>query len=205
VTAFEKIAGNGVSGVMVVLLCGSLLLSMNTATADGSRALYGIAKEGLTVKQLHHLSRHFVPARAMTIDMLLNILLILFVGSTLSILVAGNLGYIASHFFALTGFLLLRKDRKNWPRPIKLSTIWLPIAGLLAVANLAFIVVGNMYPEVTGYGDLKTTLIGVGVLAISIIAYLARKMQDKAPLHWRDTTPDEPAVETATVAGGTPG
>jgi amino acid transporter len=205
VTAFEKITGSSaVSGIMVVLLCGSLLLSMNTATADGSRALYGIAKEGLTIKQFHHLSRHHVPARAMTLDMVLNILLILFVGSTLSILVAGNLGYIAAHVFALSGFLLLRKDRKNWPRPIKLSTIWLPIAAVLACANLVFIIVGNMYPELTGYGDLKTTLIGVGVLAISIVAYLVRKWQDREPVHWRDTTPDEPPkAAVAEVAGGT--
>ena len=190
VAAFEKIAGNGVSGVMVILLCASLILSMNTATADGSRALYGIAKDGMTIRQLHFLSKHHIPSRAMTLDMLLNVLLILFVGSTLSILVAGNLGYIAAHFFALTGFLLLRKDRKNWPRPIKLSWIWLPIAGLLACANLVFIIVGNMYPQLTGYGDLKTTLIGVGVLAISILAYLYRKLvQDKQPFRLREDTP----------------
>jgi amino acid transporter len=126
----------------------------------------------------------------MTLDMLLNILLILFVGSTLSILVAGNLGYIAAHFFALTGFLLLRKDRKNWPRPIKLSWIWLPIAGLLACANLVFIIVGNMYPQLTGYGNLKTTMIGVGVLAISVLAYLYRKLvQDKQPFRLREEVP----------------
>ena len=204
VPAFEKITGSSsVSGIMVVLLCGSLLLSMNTATADGSRALYGIAKDGLTIKQLYHLSKHHIPARAMTLDMLMNIVLILFVGSTLSILVAGNLGYIASHVFALTGFLLLRKDRPNWPRPIKLSAIWLPIAALLACANLVFIIVGNMYPGLTGYGSLKTTLIGVGVLAISIVAYVVRKLQDKEPLQWRDRTPDVPPSEAAVpVTGG---
>jgi amino acid transporter len=156
----------------------------------------------LTVKQLYHLSRHRIPARAMTLDMVMNICLILFVGSTLSILVAGNLGYIASHFFALTGFLLLRKDRKNWPRPIKLPAIWLPIAALLACANLVFIIVGNMYPQITGYGSLKTTLIGVGVLAISIVAYLVRKWQDKQPVQLRDLTQDEPAEPAVAVAGG---
>jgi len=203
VPAFEKITGSsGVSGIMVVLLCGSLILSMNTATADGSRALYGIAKDGLTIKQLHHLSRHHIPARAMTLDMVMNICLILFLGSTLTILVAGNLGYIASHFFALTGFLLLRKDRKNWPRPIKVSTIWLPIAALLACVNLVFLIVGNMYPQITGYGSLKTTLIGVGVLAISVVAFLIRKLQDKQPVRWRDRTPDEPSEALVAVAGG---
>jgi amino acid transporter len=202
VPAFEKIAGTGVSGIMVVLLCASLILSMNTATADGSRALYGIAKDGLTIRQLRYLSKHHIPSRAMTLDMVMNICLILFVGSTLSILVAGNLGYIASHFFALTGFLLLRRDRKNWPRPIKLSAIWLPVAALLACANLVFIVVGNMYPQLTGYGSLKTTLIGLAVLAISIIAYVVRKLQDKQPLHLRDRTPDEPSEPAVAVVGG---
>jgi amino acid transporter len=94
----------------------------------------------------------------MTLDMVMNILLILFVRSTLSILVAGSLCYIASHFFALTGFLLLRKDRKNWPRPVKLSTIWLSIAALLACANPVFIVVGNIYLQLTGYGNLRAAL-----------------------------------------------
>jgi amino acid transporter len=148
----------------------------------------------MTIKQLHFLSKHHIPSRAMTLDMLLNVCLILFVGSTLSILVAGNLGYIAAHFFALTGFLLLRRDRKYWPRPIKVSWIWLPIAFLLACANLAFIIVGNMYPQLTGYGDLKTTLIGVGVLAISILAYLFRRVvQDKQPVRLREDTPQHPS------------
>src|SRR5204863_70522 len=92
VAAFEKIAGNGVSGVMVILLCASLILSMNTATADGSRALYGIAKDGMTIGQLHFLSKHHIPSRAMTLDRLLNGLLLLFVGSTLSIPAPGSSG-----------------------------------------------------------------------------------------------------------------
>jgi amino acid transporter len=47
----------------------------------------------------------------MTVDLIVNLLLVFFVGNTLAILVAGNLNYILAHFFALTGFLLLRKDR----------------------------------------------------------------------------------------------
>jgi hypothetical protein len=37
-------------------------------------------------------------------------------------------------------------------------------------------------------------LIGVGVLAISIVAYLYRKLvQDKQPVHWRENTPQYPS------------
>ena len=33
-----------------------------------------------------------------------------------------NIGYVLCHVFALSGFLLLRKDRPNWPRPIKVGS-----------------------------------------------------------------------------------
>ena len=59
-----------------------LVLSMNTATMDGSRALYGIAKDGMTIRQLGTLNRYHVPAVAMTIDAILNLLLITRYGVT---------------------------------------------------------------------------------------------------------------------------
>jgi amino acid transporter len=193
VPAFEKIVGGWGSGVMVVLLIASLLLSMNTATADGSRALYGIARDDMTIKQLYHLNRFHVPSRAMTLDMVMNILLVLLVGNTLSILVAGNLGYISAHFFALTGFLLLRKDRPNWPRPIRLPAIWVPIAAVLAVVNLVLIVIGASSSELTGYGGAKETWIGVGVLAFSIVLFAYRRLvQDGRPIRLREETPAVP-------------
>ena len=39
---------------------------MNTATADGSRALYGISQDGMTIRWLGKLNRYHVPANAMT-------------------------------------------------------------------------------------------------------------------------------------------
>ena len=35
---------------MIVCIVAGLLLSMNTATMDGSRALYGISKDGMTIR-----------------------------------------------------------------------------------------------------------------------------------------------------------
>ena len=134
--AFDAIVGNALGNVMIVCLVAGLLLSMNTATMDGSRALFGIARDGMTIKELGVLNRFNVPARAMTLDAVLNLFLLTYFAGVIEILAAGNLGYILAHVFALTGFLLLRRDRPNWPRPIKLSTIWLPIAGLLASANI---------------------------------------------------------------------
>jgi amino acid transporter len=201
VPAFDKIVG-GASDLMVVLLIASLLLSMNTATADGSRALYGIARDGMTVKQLFHLNRFHVPGRAMTLDMILNIFLLFFIGNTLAILFTGNLGYIAAHFFALTGFILLRRDRPKWPRPIKLPSFWIPIAAVLAAANALFIIVGASNGSLTGYGSTKELWIGIGVLLFSIVLFLFRRIvQDKAPVRFREETPTEPGVPTTSSAG----
>lgn len=196
IDGFSTILGGG-ADVMVVLLIASLFISMNTATADGSRALYGIARDGVTIRQLYHLNRFHVPARAMTLDMAINILLVLFVGNILAILVAGNLGYMSSHFFALTGFLLLRKDRPNWPRPIRLARPWLGIAALLAAINAFFIIIGASNPSLTGYGGTKETWIGLGVLLISVVLFVYRRaVQDKAPVHLREPLLVEEEVAT---------
>src|SRR5262249_56562133 len=111
VPAFAKIVGSGVSGVLLVLLIGSLFLSMISSTADGSRALYGIARDDMTIKQLYLLNRFHVPGRAMTVDLVVNVLLVLFISSNLAILYMSNIGYMLAHVFALSGFLLLRRDR----------------------------------------------------------------------------------------------
>jgi amino acid transporter len=200
VPAFHQILGGG-SDVMVVLLIASLVLSMNTATADGSRALYGIARDDMTIKELFHLNRFHVPARAMTVDMIVNLGLVFFVGNTLAILYTGNVGYILAHVFAVTAFLLLRRDRPRWPRPIKVHWIFIPIAALVASANAVFIYVGVTDPGLTYAAETKHVLIGLAVLAISILLFLFRRIvQDREAPHWREETPDVPPA-TASAAG----
>lgn len=192
VPAFQEILGGG-SQIMVILLIASLLLSMNTATADGSRALYGIARDDMTIKQLAQLNRFHVPGRAMTVDMVVNLLLVFFVGNTLAILYTGNVGYILAHFFALTAFILLRRDRPSWPRPIKVSKIWIPIAGVLAAANALFIFVGVTDPGLTYAAETKHVLIGLGVLLVSVLLWLFRKIvQDGETPRLREETPAIP-------------
>ena len=67
----------------------------------------------------------------MTLDMLVNIWFVLFIGNIFGILAASNIGYVLAHFFAITGFILLRRDRPEWPRPIMLSPVWIPVAWVL--------------------------------------------------------------------------
>ncbi len=181
---------------------------MNTATADGGRALYGISRDGLTIKQLGRLNRFNVPGSAMTLDMGINILFVLFIGNIFGILAASNIGYVLAHVFALSGYVLLRKDRPLWPRPIKLPAYWTGIAAVLCAAFVVFTVVGVGWFQTAagGYGGTKEKIIGFGVLAASLLLFLFRRIvQDGERPHWREETPEVPPAATPTgtpVVGG---
>jgi len=196
VPALSKIVGSGAAGVIIVLLIGSLLLSMISSTADGSRALYGIARDDMTVKQLFHLNRYHVPARAMSVDLVVNVLLVLFIANNLAILYLSNIGYVLSHVFALSGFLLLRRDRPRWPRPIKVGPIWVGIAWVLVVFNTVLVLFGVTNPALTGYGTWTDMIIGVAVLAFSVVLFAYRRIvQDKQRITFREEVPQMPTPE----------
>src|SRR3712207_3349201 len=120
---------------MIACVVGGLVLSMNTATMDGSRALYGISKDGMTIRELGVLNKHHVPGRAMTIDAILNIFLITAFAGVLEILAVSNVGYVFATCAALSAFMLLRRDRPQWPRPIRLPNFWVPLAAVLLLIN----------------------------------------------------------------------
>jgi len=217
VDVLHTIGGEGFGTFLTVCLAAGLLLSMNTATMDGSRALYALSEEKMTIKQLNHLNRHHVPGRAMTVDMLLNIFLLLYFGNIFFILAAGNLGYMLSHVIALTGVLLLRRDRPNWPRPIKLAPLWMWAAGLFATANLLFIVVGLVKLKYTGYAFAPDDLefanptarvpeiiaVGVGALAAGVLGYVIAQRQHGRPFRFREPSDEQPtqeAIEGAATA-----
>src|SRR5206468_4634791 len=171
VGALTSLVGKGATNFFVVVICASFILSMNTATADGSRALYGISRDGLTIKELGRLNRFRVPGNAMTLDMGVNILFVLFVGNLFGILVASNVGYVLANAFAIAAFVLLRKDRPNWPRPIKLPSYWVPIAVVLCAAFILFSVAGIGWFQTAagGYGKgVEVKIIGFAVLAFSL-------------------------------------
>lgn len=209
VSAFHQILG-GATGLIVIVLCAGIVLSMNTATMDGSRSLYGISQDGMTVRQLGVLNRHHVPGNAMTLDALLNIFLaVFFVGAFgtgyLQILAMSNLGYVLSHIFAVSGFLLLRRDRPEAERPIRAGRGWLPIAWLCLIYDIILVVVGSVSFKLTGYGTgYKTLWVGLLVLGISLLLYAYRVIvQDKQRLSLRvpDETPQALRRDVVTPTG----
>lgn len=208
VEALRRVIGAG-SGFATALIIAGLLLAMNTATMDGSRALYGISKDGMTVHALGRLNKHGVPGLAMTVDAVVNIALLFVFNSTLGILAAGNLGYVLSHIAALSGVLLLRKDRPTWPRPYRLARPWLWVAAVLLTANVAFVIVGMIYFKDTGYssgvewfGVSRELWMGVLILLIGLALFVYRRVvQDKQPFTWRDDD-SSPSMESAVPASG---
>ena len=53
---FTTLVGSTAADILVLMLCAGIVLSMNTATMDGSRALYGISQDGMTFRWLGKLN-----------------------------------------------------------------------------------------------------------------------------------------------------
>ncbi|NKX52714.1 amino acid permease, partial [Arthrobacter deserti] len=89
VSGFASVLPAGFAGgAALVITIGALLVGVNASMADGSRALYGAAVDGLVPRQFETLSRRQVPARAIIAAVIMNILLVLFVSNPIGILVA---------------------------------------------------------------------------------------------------------------------
>ncbi|MFJ6657082.1 APC family permease [Streptomyces sp. NPDC091377] len=180
VGAFQDLVG-GAADLMVVFLIASLLLIMITGLADGSRVLYEMGRQGHTVRQMGVLNRRGVPARALLVALVLNVVVLTVLKTPLAIIVTGNLGYILTHVLAISGFLLLRRDRPDAPRPIRLPGFFVPLARFLTVLLTLILVVGATGFSITGYGGYKELSIALGVLAVSVLLWLyRRKVQDRA-------------------------
>ncbi|AXI76508.1 APC family permease [Peterkaempfera bronchialis] len=198
--AFQRLFPGG-DVIMTICLIAGLMLLMVMTTADGGRVLHGSALEGLTVKQLGELNRFKVPGRAMSLDLVVNVILILFVGEALAVIVAGILGYLLCHVLSLTGFLHLRRDEPDAERPIRLGRPWVYVAALLAAVDTVLLVVGALSAKITGYGSTKELIIGLIVLSLSVVLYAYRRIvQDGETFVWREsaaTAQQEPAGEPA--------
>jgi amino acid transporter len=205
VVAFKTIAGSVGSSIFLICLIASMILSMSTSTGDAGRALYGISRSGMTLKLFGKLNRFHVPGNAMTMDLIVNTCLVLFVSSNLAILYLSNIGYILCHVFAMSGLLLLRKDRPNWPRPIRLGNAWLPVVAFIGLLDLVFFIVGAFSPKYNGYGDWKDFGIGMGILVGSLLLFFYRRIvEDGEGVHLREETPAMPEGEDleALIASG---
>lgn len=179
VTLFEDLFG-WAGSLAIVVLCLAMFNLMSVATADSGRALFGMADNGLTIRQLGVLNAAHMPARAMTVGLVLNIALVLFIGNLVGVIFASNLGYILAVVIALSGYLLLRRSGIAPHRSYRMPGWWNVVTAVLALLNLTFFAVAVTHPALTGYGGWKEELIGFGVLALAVTMYGYRtQVQDR--------------------------
>jgi amino acid transporter len=191
VPVLQVLFGSFGSAVVLIMLLSALLLSALIATADGGRALFQLARDGLTLRWLGHLNKQQVPDNGMTWDLVIQGVMMWFpylagvVGFTtlatnapIVILAVSNLGYILCHVMAIAAFIILRRQQPNTPRPFKLSSFWVPLAWFLLAFNIMIILLGAANPNL-GYGVVPF-LLGVLVLLISVVLYWVRRnVEDK--------------------------
>jgi len=139
-----------------------------------------MGKEGTTIKQVGVLNRRGVPTRALVVALIVNVFALTALETPLAIIVTGNLGYILTHALALSGFAMLRRDRPDAVRPIRLPRFFVPVAWFLTAFLLVVLVVGATGFSVSGYGGYKELAIALVVLATSVVLWLYRvKVQDR--------------------------
>ncbi|MEV4127204.1 APC family permease [Nocardia sp. NPDC049707] len=177
VSAFSELTGAG-AGVMVLCLIASLLLVMLTSVADASRVLFNMGKEGITVRAVGKLNSRGVPVRALNVMLVLNVVLLVVLQQPLAIIVTGNLGYLLTHVLAVAGFALLRKDRPEAPRPIRLPRVFVPLSLVLSALLAVILVVGATGFSVTGYGGTKELSIALAILAAGVALWFFVQRSD---------------------------
>jgi amino acid transporter len=172
----SSIVGRTASSLVIAVVCGALVVTLGSITSDSGRALYGMSADGLMPTQLHKLNRANQPARAMTVDLLLNLAVLFFVSNIAGIVYASNFGYLLAVVFSLGGFVLLRKTRPDAHRPLRLGRGWVPVAGCLVLVNGAIIVMGLTHPGLIGYGGSTARIIGLSIIPVGLACYFFTKM-----------------------------
>lgn len=195
----SRVLGHAFGGVAIGIVCAAQIIALGSATSDSGRTLYGMAGDGITVRQLHKLNRRGQPARGMTVDLVFNLAVLFLVSNVAGIIFTSNLGYLLSVVFALAGFILLRFTAPDADRPVRLGAVWVPIAAVLVAFNLFMIVIGFTHPSLVGYGGSTEQLISLSVVAVGLISffvarYLQLGIRGRALWRWDPTAPSASTV-----------
>jgi amino acid transporter len=174
----SRVLGHAFGGVAIGVVCAAQIIALGSATSDSGRTLYGMAGDGITLRQLHKLNRRGQPARGMTVDLVFNLAVLFLVSNVAGIIFTSNLGYLLSVVFALGGFILLRFTARDALRRVRLGAVWVPIAAALVAFNVLMIVIGFTHPALVGYGGSTEQLISLSVVVVGLVSFfVARYVQ----------------------------
>jgi hypothetical protein len=106
--------------------------------------------------------------------------------------------------------LLLRRDRPDWPRPLKLARPWLGVAWVCLAVNVIGTIFGVIWIKYTGYlikgsdvsgYTVQAIVVGVAALAAGVIGYVIGQRQHGRPFSLRDPSDEKPSPEAYALAG----
>ena len=148
-------AGPTVQTVIVVMLVLALTLSIITSMAGSSRTLYQASLDGWLPRFLNHANERGAPTRAMTTDLVFNLVLLMMSDYTF-VLAISNVCYIIFNFMNLNAGWIHRLDRPGWTRPFRAPGWLLGAGAVLSFVNLALLGLGA---DIWGAGTLLTGIV----------------------------------------------
>ena len=138
----RMVGASGIAAnVIVVMLVLTLLLAIMTAMSGSSRTLYQGARDGFLPKFLARVNGHGAPARAMGVDLVFNLLLLL-LSDDVFLLAISNVNYLIFIFLNSNAGWIHRMDRPGWTRPFRAPSWLLGVAAVLGFANMFVIGMG---------------------------------------------------------------
>lgn len=174
VNFYSQMLGEPAGGVVAVILVVATLAALLSSSADASHALKGLAQEKLTISQLAHTNRRGAPSGALIFTLVVNLVVLFFVGNIVAIIIAANLGYMISVTLATAGFLIMRKTHAHIPRPIKLGRYWVPVAVAVTAFNATILIAGAFNPGLAAGGQGMEILIALLLLLLGGLFYWVR-------------------------------
>jgi amino acid transporter len=202
VTFANKLFGssaNLLDDLVAWMLITALSLSVLNAIMGSARALHQMAIDGDFPRIYSKVNKHGVPGFSMGFNVVCMICVV-FAGGAVQVYTLSNVGYLISFVPVLIGYYLLRKNRPDMKRPVRLPEFMKYVALFLAVAYFIIWIYGgpveaSLPNAFLQNGDTRVFYI-IGWLIL--LSYL--------PLYWYRKRVEDPKHEreagTAPAAAG---
>jgi amino acid transporter len=194
--------GSFLNWMVTIMLVVALSLSVLNSIMGCARALHQMSIDGQFPRIFSSVNKYGVPGFAMAFNVVFSIALI-FTGGAVEIYSLSNVGYTASFIPVLIGYYLLRNDKAEARRPVRLPEFFKYIA--LFLAGLFFVI--WLYGGIV-YTSLPNALLDnsdtriyyfIGwALLVSYVFFYWYRVKVEDPKHARDM-PD--TVTPAATAG----
>jgi len=186
--------------LIAIMLIIALSLSVLNAIMGTGRALHQMSIDGEFPRIFARVNKHGVPGFSMGFNVVCSILLV-FTGGAVEIYSLSNVGYLASFIPVLVGYYILRRDRPDMRRPVRLPEFFKYIA--LAMAALYFVI--WLYGGIV-YTSLPNSLLnGADTRIYYFIGWVI--LLSYLPLYWYRKRVEDPrheaqGADTAQLASG---